>query len=57
MKILVDKLPDKQENCLFYKTESSRDDYSGALYVWQNCSIDGRFCDGESCDKLAAIQP
>lgn len=52
MKILVDKLPDKPEDCVFYKKEYSRIPYSADLCVKYCCVIDGYTCDCKLCDKL-----
>lgn len=52
MKVLVDKLPNKPEECVFYKEEYERAPYSGDSYVIYCCSIDGRSCDCKACDKL-----
>ena len=52
MKVLVDKLPNTPEECVFYKIEYSRASYSGDLHVTYHCSIDGHSCDCKTCDKL-----
>lgn len=52
MKVLVDELPNKPEECVFYKKEYSRAPYSGDLCVTYRCAIDGYSCDCKKCEKL-----
>ena len=55
MKILVDKIPSKPEECVFYKKEYSREPYSGNLYVKYCCAIDGYTCDCRLCEQLKEL--
>lgn len=56
MKILVDKLPDKPDDCLFYKKEYSRAPYSGDQCITYQCSVDGNRCVCETCNKLMEVK-
>lgn len=55
MKILVDELPKNPEECVFYKKETSRDDYSNNFHIYYCCSIDGWGCKCDTCNKLKVI--
>lgn len=58
MKVFVNNLPNKPEECLFYKKEYSRDSYSDQLHVSCRCSMNGALCDlekGHRCNKLKCI--
>ena len=57
MRVLVDELPNKPKDCIFYKKEYSRIPYSGDLVAAYRCSIDGSQClNCKNCTKLRGIQ-